>query len=356
MKLKVKWLYQNNMKLAMLAAMIKYVLILFNKKKKEKIRKDIYNYRDGISGRDYSRLLKDILFCQIYYKVTVAEYFYFGFEYLSDTGRQEYISDSEVLQICDAITRPEISINFRDKYKAYQKFSPYYGRAIIKVEDSTDDEIATFIRNHRHFLIKPLDQSKGRGIQKINLDFDTQNILEIVERVKDAGHCILEEEIVQSGLLNDFHPISVNTVRFATYITQDDIVTNMYAMIRIGCGNSSVDNISSGGIFANIDMETGTISSPAFDLHERKYLNHPDTHVPILGQVLPEWEELKQIAAKAARVIPQQKYVGWDFAYSNKGWIIVEANHRPGMRGLQVLSGHGLRQMIDCTIKQELLK
>jgi hypothetical protein len=355
MNSKIKKLCRTNRWTAKLAANIKYVAVGCMRTKKKQIDDEISHYRKNLSGRKYSKLVRDILFCQLYYRTTIAEYFYFGFESLSDIGRKEYISDSEVLQICNQITRPEIAISFRDKYKAYLKFKPFYRRTIIKAKDASEKEIQTFIQEHPCFLIKPLDQSKGAGIQKIHSNLSDEKSLQKARKaIRDAGNCILEEEIIQAGLLNDLHPASVNTVRLATYLTPEENVIDLYAMIRIGCGNRTVDNISSGGIFANIDLETGIISSPAFDLYERQYRNHPDTTVPILGQQIPEWESLKQIAAEAARILPEQKYVGWDFAYSRRGWIIVEANHRPATRGPQVSSGQGLRRVIESTIKQEV--
>ena len=58
-----------------------------------------------------------------------------------------------------------------------------------------------------------------------------------------------EELIIQHEATAHFHPQSLNTVRFPT-IRQDDGVKLWYPFLRMGKGESFVDNISSGGVAA----------------------------------------------------------------------------------------------------------
>jgi D-alanine-D-alanine ligase-like ATP-grasp enzyme len=93
-------------------------------------------------------------------------------------------------------------------------------------------------------------------------------------------------------------------------------------------------------------METGIIDSPATSQKQEKYFSHPDTGVKILGQSIPRWKELMQLVEELVRVVPEQKQVGWDFALTNQGWIVVEGNDRPGIQRL--VPNRGLRTVMQC--------
>ena len=41
---------------------------------------------------------------------------------------------------------------------------------------------------------------------------------------------------------------------------------------------------------------------------------------------MSRWDELLEYAEQIHRKVPHHKYVGWDFALSDKGWMLVEGN------------------------------
>lgn len=355
-KFKVKSCCRKHMLFAKCLAIFKYIILSVSRTKGKKIEREICIYKNNLNAKEYNKILRDILFCNLYYNVNTSEYFLFGFERLSHMGRQEYIGDASVLEVCDKITNTELASNFRDKYKAYLNFKSFYKREVVQIngEIEAKDKVLDFITRHNSFIIKPLDQSKGKDVIKVDINeenFILENVISVITRL---GKCLIEEEIITAGVLKEIHPASVNTIRFVTYVNKKKEVIPLYSFMRVGRGNKCVDNISSGGLFANVDLNTGIVSSPAFDLYGKKYIKHPDTDVQVLGQVMPRWNELKQIASEVAQIIPEQKLVGWDFAYTNDGWVIVEANHRPASRGVQISSGHGIREVIESTLIAEL--
>ena len=53
---------------------------------------------------------------------------------------------------------------------------------------------------------------------------------------------------------------------------------------------------------------------------------HPDSGCQILGMQIPRWDELRALGLELAAVLPEQKYISWDFALTDDGWVVVEGN------------------------------
>ena len=87
------------------------------------------------------------------------------------------------------------------------------------------------------------------------------------------------------------------------------------------------------------------IDTDAICANER-YKVHPDTGVQFAGSVIPEWRQLLQLTEQAHRSFPVQELIGWDYAWTDKGWDLVEANPNPSFGSWQALSGKGIRPML----------
>jgi len=135
-------------------------------------------------------------------------------------------------------------------------------------------------------------------------------------------------------------PASANTIRVLTAWDYDrgDIFIGA-AMHRFGSsGTGCVDNWSSGGLAAGIDLETGCLAPatrrPTANASRRFYQNHPDTGAPIEGVVIPRFHEMCADLLHVARRFPR-RYVGWDIVMTPEGWSYLEANHTPGLFAFQ---------------------
>ena len=69
----------------------------------------------------------------------------------------------------------------------------------------------------------------------------------------------------------------------------------------------------------------------------------------IQGWQVPEWDVLLAMAKEIQALIPYQKYVGWDFAYTKRGWCVVEANWGEFLN--QFVTGQGVRAEFEKRIK-----
>ncbi|MDO4459121.1 MAG: sugar-transfer associated ATP-grasp domain-containing protein [Clostridia bacterium] len=159
--------------------------------------------------------------------------------------------------------------------------------------------------------------------------------------------CILEDFIIQGEEMAVFHPQSINTCRFVSYIGNDGEAHPLFSTIRTGVGDSIVDNVGSGGITALVDIDTGIICTDGMR-GINWYEKHPDSGVVFKGYQLPDWNELRAFIKSAHETRPQQKLLGWDMAWTvNNGWDVVEINPAPAFSSYQRLTGKGIRKYIS---------
>jgi len=155
---------------------------------------------------------------------------------------------------------------------------------------------------------------------------------------------MIEELIRQDERMAVLNPSSVNTLRICSRWNSEGFSV-FEAFIRMGRAGSEIDNVSSGGIAAAVNMETGTVVSQGFGKGNALYPAHPDSNVTLIGFTVPEWDALMLEVRKIHSLIKDYPYVGWDFALSTKGWVVVEGNW-----------GNFLTQYLKIGIREEFLK
>lgn len=147
---------------------------------------------------------------------------------------------------------------------------------------------------------------------------------------------------------------ALGTFRIVTYLDGGG-VQMLYALTRIPSGNNVHDNFSggnTGNLIASLDPETGRVG-PAFGRRNKAFPrlvesfdSNPDTGRPIAGQRVPQWDEIRAVVHKAVETFRELPFLGWDFALSTEGVVIIEANSNPDIVGAQVSSGLGARELL----------
>lgn len=278
------------------------------------------------------------------------EYFLYGFPGLSDEEKRQYVGDIERVFLCARLySANESGMLFMDKLATYERFSDYFKRDAMGVRDLSDKEsFHAFVARHPRFIVKPTGSSRGNGIRLVAIESIPGKTDEEFDRILSEAPCIVEECISQAPEMARFHPESVNTIRYATFLDKGEL-TVLASFVKLGRGDSVVDNGGAGGFLAAVDETTGIISTPGRSEHGEVFSVHPDTGVAILGAQIPAWNELRSLAAELAEALPDQKYVGWDFAYSDKGWVLVEGNSGGQFVGPQISMQRGMRDLVDAT-------
>ena len=150
----------------------------------------------------------------------------------------------------------------------------------------------------------------------------------------------------QSAKTAVFNDSSVNTVRCITLKTKNDMLVP-YCFMRTGRSGAFVDNGGAGGLFVGIDPETGVLGTDGVDERGVRYNAHPDSGLRFQGYQLPDWSKMISTCKEMAMQIPTVRMIGWDMAYTDKGWIVIEGNGLTEVIGPQCTWLRGIRKDIE---------
>lgn len=294
----------------------------------QEIRNAWYQYNPTSSKQEWQNYLG----CYMIYGVLPEEYHCYGFAMLNDKGRSEYLTEFSRHALYDACNKPDDIHIFDNKYETYALYKKYYARDALLVNENTlTSDLARFVKEHKQFICKPLKLYLGMGIEIIDAD-QYESIEKLLAYLQEKGEAIVEELIQQSSVLSQFHTESVNTIRIPAIRTKDGIRL-LDPFFKTGKGKSIVDNGGAGGVIAPVDIETGIITSLGMDEKGNQYLRHPDSGIVFPGFQLPDWIGALKLVEELMKIKPEIRYVGWDLAYTDDGWIVVEGNHEGQLVG-----------------------
>jgi hypothetical protein len=203
---------------------------------------------------------------------------------------------------------------------------------------------------HRVFA-KPIEGSKGKNAKVISTAYELRKWI-----VGNDGY-MLCELIESHPYSSEIFPHSLNTIRILS-IVDDSGPYIVAAVHRFGNKDSApVDNWSSGGLAAPIDLDSGILSeatmNPVFTSGDLKRCKtHPDTGAVIEGAVIPNWPQVCRSIARMAEQLAFLPYLGWDIAIApDGGFRVVEINSNTDINILQIakplLSDERLRRFYE---------
>lgn len=241
-----------------------------------------------------------------------------------------------------------------DKYACYL-FLKEYSRRPVPVYALIEKGTCHFtkpIRSVDHllttgskFVVKPRKGRGGEGVKILEARggrfyFANTEFSSFDDCFHGLDNHVLSPYVFQHRYAAEIYPGSLNTIRLLTGVLEGNIIL-MKAGHRFGVERTGVvDNFSQGGIFANINLDTGVLESPAI-WNPQKYRTehpecHPSTNAPINGVAVPRWHEVVAEILILHRSISFIKYVGWDIAITANGFQIIEANYASDLIGLQL--------------------
>jgi hypothetical protein len=183
------------------------------------------------------------------------------------------------------------------------------------------------IEDQMEAVIKPsLGTSGGEGIAFWQADQGTAGLEAKLNAV--GPNLIVQEKIVQHESLNRLHAESVNTVRIMSFV-QGGRVHILSSVLRMGVGESRVDNFCAGGISAGIEAD-GRLKAQAYNQPGQVFDRHPgggrfqDCVIPGFQDIL---EQIRTIHGRVGHF----RLMSWDIALGEDGLpIFVEGNYWRG--------------------------
>ncbi len=195
------------------------------------------------------------------------------------------------------------------------------------------------------FVIKPIDKRWGIGIKFINNEneiivIESPFIQEITEN-DNISTFIVEDEITNHPTLQILSTHSLNTLRVITVLKHNK-VNLIFACIRFSSNETKIDNWSSGGFAANVDINTGKADSAIKKNDKKGVVKNEISN----GLVIPFFDESKKMVSKAHYLFPDIKSIGWDIAITKDGPIIIECNDDWDVILPQKLLGTGIKKLV----------
>ena len=279
------------------------------------------------SGKSRLSLFWDMIHCGFLYGCGYTDYNCFAFYQLTPQQKATYITRKGQNDIVAHFNNKDYYPYFINKELFNETFHDFIKRKYLNLQKATVEEFTHFLSGRTDFIAKPLDGMCGQGVEKITVTEST-DIPSLYAQLKNKNLCLVEETICQHADISAIYPHAVNTIRIMTIVDGDhaDII---FACLRMGSGQSVVDNMVAGGMCALIDIETGIICKPAANLKTEVFYEHPDTHHVFVGTPIPHFALVKETVQKAAMLVPQIRYVGWDVAITPDGVELIEGNEFP---------------------------
>lgn len=312
---------------------------------KKNIQKQLDIYAKDIKGDELIELIKDMIYSKKVYGCFFSEYFLFEFKNKSHEERESYITHDlrhEYLKYLNG----DFYESLTDKFATYEKYKEFYKREMVSIDENGYKSFESFCKKHKKVVKKLNDSSLGKGLEIIDTTkYDLKKLFD--DLIDENNTFILEELIVQGKEMKALHPESVNTLRVIPLILDDGSVVIHRPFLKVGQGDSIVDNGGAGGILSCIDAKTGKVCTDGYDELLNRYASHPNTKIKFNGFQIPDWDGVVKLATDLAHVNLEGRYIGWDLAYSDKGWVVVEGNGKTMFVGQQMPSKEGIRKELE---------
>ena len=293
----------------------------------QRVIKSLRNYLER-SIIDHSSIDEnDVLFCHFAYGFEPDEYCYYGVRSSTPVDEKRAFMTSRDISLFYKSMNHIIDRGIVGyKNHAYKLFKEFYRRDAFIPEKGKDDfdSFRSFAEKHRHAVRKEATGQCGELVEMV--DFESINDLEGYYKDKVRGQSIIIEELIkQSEQMALLNRSSVNTIRYATLLIDDELIP-LFSFLKIGRMGSFVDNGAQGGIVVNVDVNTGRLTAGGRTELGESFDYLPNTDLRIEDITLPDWAQLIELINEASRMCRTVPYIGWDMAHTDDGWVIVETN------------------------------
>ena len=295
-------------------------------------------------GGNRLALFIDMIASRIFLGANTSDYLEHKFWGKKWREKKRFITEFKRRKLMNMFDDKNLLENIENKHLFNKMYAPFIHRDCISTDVSSEIEIRNFIQKHRKVMVKPSSSGRGVGISIVHND-NEKEIIDFLQSTKDTIYTI-EEIIVNCDELRKMNPSSLNTFRVITVVDKKGEVHILYATLRMGIGDSFVDNVCQGGVMCSVNLEHGVIDSIGITKSCDKHWYHPTSGVQFIGTQIPRWNEFKKYIVEVASFEKKLRYVGWDIAITPKEFELIEGNCRPDGDTFQVFDQEGKLPML----------
>lgn len=182
------------------------------------------------------------------------------------------------------------------------------------------NKLKLIFEKEKLYIFKPsILTSGGKGI----FIFKGRCWEEYVDVFEKTSDFVVQEVIKQDKNLSLLSKKSVNTFRiYSLYWNGETKILG--SCIRFGSGDDIVDNFCHGGCFVPIN-EKGELQEWGIT-HKREKV-YSNNGVSFKGIIIPNFKNLLDLVKREAYLLPDIKFIGWDFALDDAGdFVFIELN------------------------------
>lgn len=299
--------------------------VCYNKKGDNmgRISKTIHMVKEQNPDKSKVGIFFNMAYNMTRYQLNFVDYRKSNFINLSKEDKKKIIGMPEYRKVIKYLNNDNYTSIFLDKILFNKVFADYIGREYLDLRKSSLDDFQKFIKGKKTFFVKKHNSFGGDGVEKItnkNLD-----VAKLYKKLLKNKQYLVEETIVEHPLVHQINDAAVNNIRIVTLL-KDGKVHIICKCLRVSDGQEEV--VSCHDIMTSLDNK-GKVISKTFDDDFHEYKEHPTTHFVFKEAQVPYMEEILEMAKKAALEVPEVRWVGWDFAVTEKGPIIIEGNFFP---------------------------
>ncbi|HBG01456.1 MAG TPA: hypothetical protein DDW87_07785 [Firmicutes bacterium] len=286
----------------------------------------------------------DMIKTRLRFRLGAAEYLKLGIYRLSPDQRNQIVTRHDRDRIVRHYNDVSQMHRLNNKLTFLTDYASFTGRSFLAINDVTFEEFEKFMLTHKSIIAKHSDGGQGEGIKTYSLSDGQSNIEDIYHDIRVRNHDVVEELLVQHPSFAPINKYGFPVVRVLTFLDEKSMVHILATTLTVAV-NDVVVNLHRGGIYLNIDGESGKVSSLGIDEQDNIYEYHPLTKEKFVGFQIPLWEALLELVQAASKITPEVRYVGWDVGVSPTGPVLIEANViNPGIVAIQhpVITGGSL--------------
>ncbi len=192
------------------------------------------------------------------------------------------------------------------------------------VYEGLKDVYSVLQKEKEVFIKRATDSGGGHGVKYLNCQ--GLNLEQLEDEIKGfIGDIAIQRGITQHEVLAKINPASVNTIRLITLLEKESAKV-LSVILRMGVGDTKVDNSSSGGMTVGVSMD-GKLKKFACSEKRKMLEQHPTSKIVFEGYELPSFDKVKELVLKASCMVPHFRMVAWDVSVLEDGTpVLIEAN------------------------------
>lgn len=277
------------------------------------------------SGKSKGKVLLNFICDYFKFGVNPKEYYWFHFDGKSDEKKNTFFTRKMFRRLLERNNDPSFIQILNDKYIFSRTFSEFMGRKCIRSGKYMEMEaLEDIFKGADRIIYKSQNGSGGAGI-KVFDKADYSNIEDLANELRALPDGVVEQWIQQHEAMSAAYPDAVNCIRVAT-LYRDGKCHWLGAVFTLGRDHNKIANSFQDALFGLIDVNTGIVTTDLCNYSDELFETHPDTGFVARGFQVPYWKEILDLTAKAAAVVPQVGYVGWDVAIAENGPVLIEGN------------------------------